>query len=270
MMSATRIDVDGIVLIISLLFSSLLVLLASSFYILHADIELQLISDVRERFAEEQLQLNVDFKGRDGIIGGSVGNEKERQEAIAIAESVEGVRTIKNELTIVVTMPAGISSNNTESISSELPSIIGNMGADVPIAESLENITSIIPVPISSDSDIDNYTVTEEKENFSENLTEITEKPIIEELLIAFQFDMIELSLEHKSSLDLFAVKLMNDPLLFVEISSSHLKPAIAIKRATSIKNFFEKQGVNKNHFDVIWDSSENKNLVQLRLFQNK
>ncbi len=259
-MSATRIDVDGIGLIIFLLFSSFLVLLASSFYILHADIELQLISDVRDRLAEEQLQLNVDFNGRDGIIGGSVGSERERKEAIAIAESVEGVRTIKDELTIV-TMPTGI--NTTDNIPSELPSITGDIEVNEPIVESPDNITSITPiVPISSDA------VTEEKENSSKNLTEITQKPIIEELLIAFQVDMTELSLEQKSSLTLFAKKLINDPLLFVEILSSHSKSKTAIKRANLIKNLLEKQGVKEGHFEIVWDSSRDKNSVQLRLFK--
>ncbi len=267
-MSATRIDVDGIGLIISLLFSSLLVLLASSFYILRSDIELQLISDVSERLAEEQLQLNVDFNGRDGIIGGSVTSEKERKDAIAIAESVEGVRTIKDELTIV-TIPTG--NSNTDNIPSELPTITGEIKANAPTVKSSDSITSITPItPISSETKTNNYTVTEEKENSSKNLTEMTQKPIIEELSIPFQADIIKLSSKQESSLNTLAIKLMNDLSLFLEISSAHLKSKIAIKRATLIKNFLEKQGVNKNHFDIIWDSSENKNSVQLRLFKNK
>ncbi|MCK5813277.1 MAG: BON domain-containing protein [Cocleimonas sp.] len=265
-MSATHVRVDGIALIISLLFASLLVLLASSFYILYADIELKLISDVRERFEEENLQFSVDFNGRDGVISGSVTNEKERQEVITLAKSVEGVRTIHDELTIISSPDATIN-NTQEALPIQLLGITGNTGGNQLIVESLGNITSSIPA--SSDPDISSYDVIEEV-NASENLTVMTEKPIIEEASLYFELETIELSSEHTVSLDSVAVKLNNDPLLFIEISSSHSKSAIAIKRADIIKDFFVEKGLDKKRFDVIWDGVENKNQVQLKLFQNK
>ncbi len=331
-MSATHIHVDGIMLIVSLFFASFLVLLASSFYILNADIELKLISDVREQFEAEELQYNIDFKGRDGILTGTVANEKERQEAVKIAESVDGVRVIRNELTIIekssrsrnnsdaslsgisgitednnnsgasLSEISGITENNNNSgasssdisgiteddnnsgaSSSEISGITednnnsGVSSSDISamaqgkkevIEESLDNIIS--SVSTSSDPDIDSYAVIEEKESNSEHLTEITEKPIIEEFIISFELDSTELSSKHESSLNSVIIKMMNDPLLFVEMSSSHLKSAIAIKRANLIKDFFAKQGIGKKRFDVIWDGSGSKNSVQLKLFQNK
>jgi len=254
-MSATRIYVDGIVLIISLFFSSLLVLVASSFYILNADIELQLISHVRERFDDENLQFSVDFSGRDGVIGGNVANEKERQEAITIAKSVEGVRTIKHELSII-NMPDN--TNDLEVLFTEPSVITNNIDETVTITEITESPGTIEPIDTS------------EKINDIKEINETKEKAIISEFLMPFKLDTIELSPAHESSLNSATVKLMNDPSLFVEIVTSHSKSTIAIQRANSIKIFFEKQGINKNHFYVIWDDSENKNLVQLKLFQKR
>lgn len=260
-MSATHIRVDGIVLIISLLFGSLLVLLASSFYILNGDIELKLIGDVRERFEEEELQFSVDFNGRDGIISGSVANEKEKKVVLKMARSVEGVRTIQNKLTII-SMP---DANNDKDVID--PALIDD-GKNESIIDSLEMITS--SVATSSDPDIESYEVIVEEIKTSENLTVMTQKPVVEEFLIHFEQDIVELSLEHKSSLDLVAIKLRNDPVLLIEISSSHLKSAIAIKRADIMKNFFKVKGLENKRFDVVWDGSGDENGVQLKLFENK
>jgi len=291
-MSATRIHIDGIVLIVSLFFASFFILLVSSFYILNTDIELKLISDVREQFEAEELQYNIDFKGRDGILTGTVASEKEGQKAVKIAESVEGVRVIRNQLTIIKndsknsldTSLSGISgiiedTNNLDTSFSAISRItedtnksdasfftVSEITKDNNKKEekSVNNITSL--VSISSDSD----TVTEEKENHLEYFTEITEKPIIEEFVISFKSDSTKLSSEHESSLNSVIIKMMNNPLLCVEMSSSHTKSAVAIKRANLIKDFFAKQGIGKERFDVIWDGSGEKNSVQLKLFQNE
>jgi hypothetical protein len=262
-MSATHIRVDGIVLIMSLLFGSLFVLLASSFYILNGDIEVKLMSDVRERLAADDFQFRVDFNGRDGIISGSVVNEKDKQVAMAIARSVEGVRTIKNKLTLI-SIP---DTNNDKDVIS--PTLINDgKNEPVPITGLLETITPSIST--SSDPDIDSYDVIVEKIDASENLTVITQKPVLEEFSIYFEQDAIELSLEHQASLALVAIKLNNDPLLLIEMSSSHLKSAVAIKRADVMKNFFEVKGLENKRFDVVWDDSGDNNRVQLKLFQNR
>ena len=280
-MSATRIHIDGIVLIVSLFFASFFILLVSSFYILNTDIELKLISDVREQFEAEELQYNIDFKGRDGILTGTVASEKEGQKAVKIAESVEGVRVIRNQLTIIKndsknsldTSLSGISgiiedTNNLDTSFSAISRITEDINKskdnNKKEEKSVNNITSL--VSISSDSD----TVTEEKENHLEYFTEITEKPIIEEFVISFKSDSTKLSSEHESSLNSVIIKMMNNPLLCVEMSSSHTKSAVAIKRANLIKDFFAKQGIGKERFDVIWDGSGEKNSVQLKLFQNE
>lgn len=268
-MSATRIHVDGIVLIISLLFASLLFLLSTSVYILYADIGLNLTTNVTERLDDEGFQFYVEFDGRDGSVSGSVKDEATRKEVVSIARSVEGVRTIEDKLTIF-----GMPEENREGTLDGLSDIFSKIekGNELVVEPLSEIITSTVPAPLSPKSKIEkieDYTVEEGKVS-EENITEITEKPIIEDLIIYFKSNTTVLSSVDEVSLSLFSEKLKNDALLSVEMSSFYLKSKIAIKRTEIIKDFFIKNGGDKKHFDVLWHDSDDKNQVQLKLFRNK
>jgi hypothetical protein len=263
-MSATHIHVDGIVLIIFLLFSSLVVLLGFSVYILRSDIEITLMDNVMERLEEEEFQFAVEFNGRDGIISGSVKNESIKKEVISIAESVEGVRSIKSKLEIIST-PTDKKNNPTK--------ISGLLGIteDTSMVDSLnEIITTAIPKPTLVDPEIDGHKVSEGEKDRAEILTEITEKPIIEEVVIQFKPEETKLSSLNEVFLSVLVTKLKNDSSLFIEISSFHSESRVAIKRAKSIKDYFISNGVDKKHFDILWHDSESESKVQLKLFYNE
>ncbi|RTZ64623.1 MAG: hypothetical protein DSZ29_05350 [Aquificaceae bacterium] len=265
-MSATRIHIDGIVLIISLLFVSLLVLLGSSFYALHEDIELQLITDVREQLEEAGYQVSIDFDGRDGTIGGSVPDEQTIQEIVDITKNVPGVRTITNNLTI--THPE---TSTEKDLEMGLLGITDTTDQNTASIESIDNLisSSTSNNTSSENSDINNI-ATEDTNTSPQNLTEITEQAIIEESTLYYQTDETNLSPESIATLDLMASRLSADSTLYVEMASFYKEPAIAIKRTDFIKKFLEEKGIDKKHADVVWNDSPNKNFVKLRLFHSK
>jgi len=276
-MSATRVHVDGIVLIISLLFASLFTLLGSSVYILYSEIEYNLMSTVMERLDDEGFQFSVRFEGRDGVVAGSAKDEDTIEEVISIAESVEGVRVIKNELTISRSEDSLLNNQNLDA-NNDIDGIDGittdkAMGNE-DLMESIGGIVdSTLPkLPAdNSDPTIDEYQATEsEKNSPSENLTEMTEKAVIEEIIIPYKLNITELASEDEVALTSVAKKMKNDPLLFIEMSSFHAKSVIAIKRTTMIKDFFVEHGIDKQHFDVLWHGSEEQNQVQLKLYRNE
>jgi hypothetical protein len=267
-MSATRIHVDGIVLVISLLFASLLFLLSTSVYILYADIGLNLTTNVTERLDDEGFQFYVEFDGRDGFVSGSVKDDATKKEVISIAKSVEGVRTIENELTIL-DMPKENGKNNLDGLS-DVSDAMKSEKENKLVVKSLNEIaTSTVPTPTFPDPNIEDYQVEEGKKS-EENLTEITEKVILEDFTINFKAATTALSAVDKISLSLIAEKLKDDALLFVEMSSFHLQSKVAIKRTEIIKDFLIENGSDKKHFDVLWHDSEDKNQVQLKLFRNE
>jgi len=267
-MSATHIHVDGVVLIFSLLFASLLVLLGISFYVLHDDIELTLITDVRERLDEEGYQVSIDFDGRDGTIGGNADDEKTIREIVAITKSIKGVRTIKNEIT--VSAPPS-STPITNDLSTGLSGITNNADQNAILVESIDDlITSSTPNSSTpSDSDIDNYQVIEDQSPL-QNLTEITEQAIIEEVTIHYEISETTLLPKHFTVLNPIVTQLNNDSLLYIEISSFHSNPAIAVKRSNIITKFFTEKGINKQRFNVIWNDSPNASKIILKSFHNK
>ena len=270
-MSATRIHIDGIALIISLLFASLLVLLGTSFYTLNEDIELQLITDVRERLEEVGYQVSIDFDGRDATIGGNASDEKTIQEIIDITKNVEGVRTITNELTVaaIAASPEKQIDNNLEM---GLSGITDNTAQNVSSVESIDDLVSSSAPnnTASKNSDINNYIATEDNSPPQKNFTEITEQPIVEENSVYYEKDETNLSAKHIASLALIVPLLTADTSLYVELSSFYKDPAIAIKRTDIIKEFFEKKGIDKKHFEVLWNDSPNENQVKLKLFHRK
>ncbi|MCK5917795.1 MAG: hypothetical protein KAG34_05190, partial [Cocleimonas sp.] len=183
-MSATHVHIDGIVLIIFLLFASLVALLGSSVYILRSDIEIHLMDSVTERFSEEGWQFNVTFSGRDGVVSGSVKDKVMEKEIISIAESIKGVRTIDNQLEIINTSIDNIKKNNPNKIS-------GISG----ISESLGGIIAdTIPKSITLDPDIDDYKVPVGKKDHSNSRTDMTEKLIVEEVVIQYDTEETKLS----------------------------------------------------------------------------
>ncbi|MCK5895228.1 MAG: hypothetical protein KAG20_00400 [Cocleimonas sp.] len=266
-MSATHIHVDGIVLIVSLLFASLFILLGSSFYLLHSNIGFNLMTHVTERLDEEGFQFSVAFDGRDGFISGSVKDEATKKEVISIAESIEGVRIIDNELTVFSALETNESYSNNESV------LLPIAAVNIPPKE--EALDKIVVSPVSTlappPSAIKNVLSVEKENNEASNLTEMTRKVILEEFIVHFKSDMTQLSLVDKISLNIFSTKLTSDSLLFVEISSFHLKPSIAVKRAETIRDLFAESGMmNREHFSILWHDSEDKNQVQIKLFRNK
>lgn len=255
MMSATHIHIDGIVLITSLLFASLLVLLGSSFYVLHDDIELKLITDVRERLEEADYQVSIDFDGRDGTISGNVADEKTMQEIVKIAKSVAGVRTITNKI--------ALTTNNTTTTSGE---VTGNdliTGITDQSSTSVVSINDLASTSISDD-------ISKDTDTSSQNITEITEQPIVKESVILYETNEIKLSLKHITTLNLIVPLLSSDPSLRVEMSSFYKDPAIAIKRTDIIKGFFKKEGIDKKYFEVLWNDSSGYNQVKIKLFHSK
>jgi hypothetical protein len=265
-MSATHIHVDGIVLIIFLLFSSLVVLLGSSVYILHSDIEITLMDNVMERLEAEGFQFAVEFDGRDGVVSGSVKNEPIKKEVISIAESVEGVRSIESKLEIISISTPADTKNNPSEISG-----LSGITEGTSMVDSLDDIiSSTIPKPAVVDPEIDEHKVPEGKKDRSETLTEMTEKPILEEVVIQFKPEETKLSSSNEVFLSALVTKLKNDPLLFIEMSSFHIESGVAIKRTKSIKDYFISNGVDKKHFDVLWHDSERQSKVQLKLFHNE
>ncbi len=254
-MSATHIHIDGIVLITSLLFASLLVLLGSSFYVLHDDIELKLITDVRERLEEADYQVSIDFDGRDGTISGNVADEKTMQEIVKIAKSVAGVRTITNKI--------ALTTNNTTTTSGE---VTGNdliTGITDQSSTSVVSINDLASTSISDD-------ISKDTDTSSQNITEITEQPIVKESVILYETNEIKLSLKHMTTLNLIVPLLSSDPSLRVEMSSFYKDPAIAIKRTDIIKGFFKKEGIDKKYFEVLWNDSSGYNQVKIKLFHSK
>jgi hypothetical protein len=264
-MSATHVHVDGIVLIIFLLFTSLIALLGSSVYILHSDIEISLMERVVERFEEEGWQFGVTFSGRDGVVSGSVKDEVAKKEVVLVAESVEGVRRIESKLEVIST-PVDVQENNPDEL-------LGLSGiTDTPsIVESLNGIiANTMPKPTVIDSDIDDYTIAKGETGRSDNLTDMTEQQILEEIVIQYDTGEVKLSSANEVFLSTLVTKLKNDPLLFIEMSSFYVNSVIAIKRTESIKDYFFSNGVAKKHFDVLWHDSEKQSKVQLKLFRNE
>ncbi len=265
-MSATHVHVDGIILIIFLLLASLVSLLGASVYILHNDIEVTLEENVMEQFDAEKWQYGVAFSGRDGVISGNVKDEATKKDVIFVAKSVEGVRSIESKLEIISIPVDNIKENNLDELS-ELSEITDNAS----MVESLDDIIAgSMPKSTIIDPEIDDYKVPEGKKERLDNLTDMTEKLIIEELVIQYKLEETELSSANEVFLSTFVTKLKNDPLLFIEMSSFHVKSTVAIKRAKRIKNYFINKGVNKKHFDVLWHDSEKQSKVQLKLFLNE
>lgn len=286
MMSATQIHVDGVVLIISLLFASLCVLIGTSIYILHDDIELHLINTVTERIEEEGYQVSVNFDGRDGTISGIVDDSVVIEELSNVAKSVEGVRTIVNKLEVAPSK----TSAKTETPESESTRLEGldNMSspsenAIIPMpsaaGESIQAIVNEIPDDsFITGNDIEEPEMDEIEgiegisqldESQQQNLTEVAEKPIIEMTTMSFDIDKTDLSSEQRSLIEQLLSKIKADDNLSIEMSSFHHDPKIAIKRTENIKDYFANHGISNKHFDVTWHSSEQENQVQLKLFNN-
>ena len=256
-MSATHIRIDGVVLIVSLLIASLFVLLGAAFYAFNDDIELKLIDDVTERLDEEGYQVNIDFDGRDGVLKGSVNDEKTLKEIISISKSVAGVRTIKNEMTISTTNNV-LTDNNSEVDSSVTTTNNDDTNINT-IDDSLGEITSSTTITPSTESNTDISILPPPTQDATEKIEQ--------ENLIIYKAEETNLSTEHLSTLSSITPLLGNDTSLFIEIFSSYKDSSIAIKRANTIQEFFESKGIDKKHFKIIWDDSSTKNQVKLTLF---
>jgi outer membrane protein OmpA-like peptidoglycan-associated protein len=98
----------------------------------------------------------------------------------------------------------------------------------------------------------------------------MTEKAVIKEIIIPFKLNITELTTEDEVALTSVAKKMKNDPLLFIEMSSFHVKSVVAIKRTTIIKDFFVEHGIDQQRFDVLWHGSDEQNQVQLKLYRNE
>ncbi len=219
-----------------------------------------------ELFDAEKWQYGVVFSGRDGVISGSVKNEATKKDVISVAKSVEGVRSIESKLEIISIPIDNIKGKNLDDTSG-LAEITDNTS----MAESLDDIIAdSIPKSTTIDPDINDHKVLSGKEEHADNLTDMTEKLIIEELVIQYKSEETELSSANEVFLSVFVRKLKNDPLLFIEMSSFHAKSTVAIKRTKNIKNYFINNGVDKKYFDVLWHDSETQNKVQLKLFKNE
>jgi hypothetical protein len=265
-MSATHIHVDGIVLIVSLLFVSLFVLLGSSVYLLYGNIGFNLMTHVTERLDEEGFQFSVVFDGRDGLISGTVKNEATKKDVISIAESVEGVRIIKNELTIFSAQESNGSDSNDD-----LP-LLPIAVVETALKGRTANEVVVSPILKLASADFNSKVISpmEDKSSDSDKLTEMTGKVILDKFVIHFKSDETQLSSVDKISLNLFSTKLIRNPLFFIEISTFHLKPSVAVKRAEIIRDFFVENGINKEHFSILWHDSGDENQVQIKSFLDK
>lgn len=277
----TQVHVDGIALIISIFFGSIITLLIASFYILHNDIEYALMSEVTDQLDQAGYQMNVDFtgRGRDGIIRGSVEDKETIEEIIAIAESVEGVRMITSELTISKEEEGdddpieleGLDLQEIKTINNKgsvLPSITG-VNEDKPI----DTISLISETPLVTADKIFKIQspITHEGDAESDdNLTETTQSPIIRRVEIYFKKNETKLSPEHKITLYTVVKQLNDSPFLFIEMASFHKESSFAIKQFDHIKNFLKKQNIDEKRFNMIWHDSERVSKVQLRLFNKK